>query len=65
MSIDPIVEELDQMRAEQMERFNFDFEAFFRDLKEQEKLSPQPVQAPQKSRANERVSTAGRYIARR
>jgi len=42
MSIDPIVEELDQLRAEQMERFHFDFEAFYRDLKEQEKLSPAP-----------------------
>jgi hypothetical protein len=34
---DPIVEELDRLRAEQMARFNFDFEAFYRDLKEQEK----------------------------
>jgi hypothetical protein len=65
MSIDPIVEELDQLRAEQMERFHFDFEAFYRDLKEQEKLSPQPVQAPQKSGSRERVSSAGRYTARR
>lgn len=46
MSIDPIVEELDRLRAEQMENYHFDFEAFFRDLKEQEKRSPQPIQAP-------------------
>jgi len=65
MSTDPIVEELDQLRAEQMERFHFDFEAFYRDLKEQEKLSPQPVQQPQKSGARERVSSAGRYTTRR
>lgn len=65
MSIDPIVEELDQQRAEQMESHHFDFEAFFRDLKEQERLSPQPIQAPRQSLANDRVSSAGRYSARR
>jgi hypothetical protein len=65
MSIDPIVEELDRLRAEQMESYHFDFEAFFRDLKEQERLSQQPIQAPQESPANERVSSAGRYTARR
>jgi hypothetical protein len=65
MSTDPIVEELDQLRAEQMERFHFDFAAFYRDLQEQEKLSPQPVREPQESRSKERVSSAGRYAARR
>jgi len=29
MSIDPIVEELDRLRAEQMESYHFDFEAFY------------------------------------
>ena len=43
---DPIVDELDRLRAEQMARYNFDFEAFYRDLKEQERLLPQPVQSP-------------------
>lgn len=65
MSIDPIVEELDRLRAEQMESYHFDFEAFFRDLKEQERQSPQPIQAPQESPATERVNLAGRYTARR
>jgi len=65
MSIDPIVEELDKLRAEQMERFHFDFEAFYQDLQEQEQLSPQPVREPQKSGSRERVSTAGRYTPRR
>ena len=65
MSIDPIVEELDRLRAEQMESYHFDFEAFFRDLKEQERQSPQPIQAPQESPATERVNPAGRYTARR
>ena len=65
MSIDPIVEELDRLRAEQMERYHFDFEAFYRDLKEQERLAQQPIQAPQDSPASERASSAGRYIARR
>jgi hypothetical protein len=63
MSIDPIVEELDRLRAEQMESYHFDFEAFYRDLKEQEKLSPQPIQAPQEPA--ERVNSVGRYTARR
>lgn len=65
MSIDPIVEELDRLRAEQMERYHFDFEAFYRDLKEQERQSQQPIQAPRESPANERSSSAGRYTVRR
>ena len=65
MSVDPIVEELDRLRAEQMERYHFDFDAFFRDLKEQERLSRQQIHAPQASSANERASSAGRYPARR
>jgi len=62
---DPIVEELDRLRAEEMERYHFDFESFYRDLKEQERLSPQPIQAPQVSPANERASSAGRFTTRR
>jgi hypothetical protein len=65
MSNDPIGEELDRLRAEQMEGYHFDFEAFFRDLKEQERLSAQPIQAPQESPATERANSAGRYTARR
>ncbi len=65
MSSDPIVEELDRLRAEQMESYNFDFEAFYRDLKEQEKLSPQPIQAPRESSTSERVNSAARYTPRR
>ena len=49
---DPIVDELDQLRAEQMARINFDFEAFYRDLKEQEKLLPQAVQPPPETQPN-------------
>ena len=64
-SIDPIVEELDRLRAEQLESYHFDFEAFDQDLKDQEKLSPQPVQAPQESPVGGRVSTSGRYTTRR
>ncbi len=41
---DPIVDEIDRLRAEQMAQFNFDFDAFYRDLKEQEKLLVQAVQ---------------------
>ena len=65
MSIDPVVEELDRLRAEQMERYHFDFEAFYRDLKEQEKQSQQPIQAPQETPHTKRVNSAGRYTARR
>jgi hypothetical protein len=65
MSIDPIVDELDRLRAEQMESYHFDFEAFYRDLKEQERLSSQPIQTPQEAPAGERVSSAGRYTDRR
>jgi hypothetical protein len=65
MSTDPIVEELDRFRAEQMESYHFDFEAFYRDLKEQEKLSPKPVQAPQEAPVHDRVNAAGRYTTRR
>ena len=65
MSSDPIVDELDRQRAEQMESYHFDFEAFFRDLKGQERLSPQPIQAPQESPSRKRVTSMGRFLARR
>jgi hypothetical protein len=39
MGIDPIVDELHRLRAEQMARFHGDMDAFFRWLKEQEKKS--------------------------
>ena len=65
MSNDPIVDELDRQRAEQMESYNFDFEAFYRDLKEQERLSPQPIQAPQESPSGKRVASMGRFMTRR
>jgi hypothetical protein len=62
---DPIVDELYRLRAEQMARFNFDFEAFYRDLKEQEKLSPQPLQAPPESQPAPRLHrTAGAAVRR-
>ncbi|HEX7183528.1 MAG TPA: hypothetical protein VF756_16965 [Thermoanaerobaculia bacterium] len=64
MSIDPIVEELDRLRAEQMESYHFDFEAFYQDLKEQEKLSQQPIQAPPASRSTERVDSTARNNSR-
>jgi hypothetical protein len=46
MTKDPIVEELHRQRAEEMERLEFDFDAFRRELKEQERLSSEPVLAP-------------------
>jgi hypothetical protein len=46
MTKDPIVEEIHRLRAEEMKRHNFDSEAYFRDLKEAERLSPNPLLAP-------------------
>ncbi len=46
MTTDPIVDEIHRLRAEEMQRLDFDFEAFFRDLKEQEKLSGKPLVPP-------------------
>lgn len=61
---DPIVDELDRLRAEQMARLNFDFESFYRDLKEQEKLLPQAVQSPPETPPNQRVQRAGSAFRR-
>ena len=49
--MDSIVDELDRLRAEQMKRFNFDFDAFYRDLKEQEnRLAQRPLEPPKSPR---------------
>jgi len=62
---DPIVDELDRLRAEQMAQFNFDFESFYRDLKEQEKLLPQAVQSPPDTPPNHCLQrTAGSAVRR-
>lgn len=55
MTTDPIIAEIHRQRAEEMERYGFDFEAFCRDLKEQEKLSERLVLAP--LTASPRVAT--------
>ena len=55
MITDPIVEELHRQRKEVMEEFNFDFEAFCRYLKEQEKLSAEPLIPPPASAPNKTV----------
>ena len=65
MITDPIVDELDRLRAEQMAQFNFDFEAFYRDLKEQEKLLPQAVQPPPETPPNPRLHRTAGYTVRR
>ena len=61
---DPIVDELDRLRAEQMAQFNFDFEAFYRNLKEQEKLLPQGVQSPPESPRPHMQRTPGSAVRR-
>jgi hypothetical protein len=62
---DPVVEELDRLRAEQMARYNFDFEAFYRDLKAQEKLLPQAVQPPPETPPQPRLQRAPGSAVRR
>ncbi len=52
MITDPIVDELHRQRAEEMERFRFDFEAYCRHLKEQEKASKALVLPPPDSPPN-------------
>jgi hypothetical protein len=65
MRVDPIVEELDRLRAEQMKRLNFDFETFYRDLKEQQRLLSQPVQPPPESPPSPRFHRAAGSAGRR
>ena len=55
MSTDPIIDELHEQRRNEMERFNFDFEAYCRYLKEQEKLSTEPLLPPPASAPNTTV----------
>jgi hypothetical protein len=64
MTNDPVVDELDRLRAEQMAKYNFDFEAFYRDLKEQEKLLPQAVQPAPEPPPRSRLHRAG-FASRR
>ena len=63
MSTDPIIDKLHQQRAEVMERFNYDFEAFCRYLKEQEKLSAKSLLRPPASPPNTAVQRT--RVARR
>jgi hypothetical protein len=60
---DPIVDELDRLRAEQMAQYNFDFGSFYRDLKEQEKLLPQAVQSPPET-PDQRLPRTGPAVRR-
>ncbi len=64
MSIDPIVDELHRMRAEEMERLNFDFEAFFQSIKEAERLSNRPLLAPPKAASRDSKLPRGRFPRR-
>ncbi len=65
MITDPIVDELDRLRAEQMAQLNFDFDSFFRNLKEQEKLLPQAVQPPPETPPSQRAHRTAGFTARR
>lgn len=43
---DPILEELERLRAMRMEEIGFDFDAFFRELKMQERALAQAPEPP-------------------
>jgi len=63
MTKDPIVDELHRQRAEEMERLGFDFEAYYREIKELERSSSEPVLSPSGPRAPspaQRTRTASR-----
>jgi hypothetical protein len=59
MYSDPIIEELHGHRKDLMKRFNYDFEAFFAFLKEQEEKSEQPVTEP-RPRESQQVTSPQR-----
>ena len=63
MTRDPIVDELHQQRAEEMKRFNFDFKAYYRHLKEKEKRTSEPLVPPPASAPNTTVQRT--RVARR
>ena len=58
MITDPVVNELHEQRAAEMERFGFDFEAYCHHLKEQEKGSKAPVVPPPDPPPNPAVQRA-------
>ena len=64
MTVDPIVDELHRLRAEQMARLAFDFGAFYRELREQQRLLARPALPPpepsSRPRARRTVRPAGR-----
>lgn len=43
---DPIIEEIHRSRAAEIKRFEYDFKAYFRDLKKREKQLATPVLPP-------------------
>ena len=58
MTPDPIVDELHRLRAEEMKRLDYDFDAFCDRLREQEKLEKKVLSPPAAdSRDSERHST--------
>jgi len=65
MKADPIVEELDRLRAEQMKRLDFDFEAFYQDLKKQQGLLSQSLQPPPEAPPHPRFHRAPGSTGRR
>jgi hypothetical protein len=63
MSNDPIIDELHRQRSEEMERFNFDFTAFYEYLKGQERESGEPLVHPPEPVPNHTVQRT--RVARR
>ncbi len=56
MYTDPIIDELHEHRKNLMERFNYDFDAFFAFLKEQEEKSEQPIVEPRPRETQQVIS---------
>ncbi|HEX4955309.1 MAG TPA: hypothetical protein VF017_18115 [Thermoanaerobaculia bacterium] len=55
MIVDPIVEELHRQREAYMERFNYDLDAIFRDIKAREAATPGPLLEPPSYKEGEPV----------
>lgn len=66
MIIDPIVEELHRQREAYMERFHYDFDAVFRDIKAREALhATPPLEPPSRAESIDRPRRPSRLASRR
>ena len=64
MITDPVVEQLHKQREEYMERFQYDFDAIIRDIKEREASSPSPLLEPPAALPPKAVMQRNRFARR-